>query len=170
MDNIVLLPLEGVNFAGKTIALTALRGDVENLMGSCGKSVENSLYYFGSELRFDFAGDGRLEFIEFLGGADGKLRPEIYRKSVFDTDADELFAILSEKNCGDIADTENGYSYAFLNITVGVFRERLPEEVREMMEEAEKCGAPMSAKEIEAEMRMAECWSTIGMGTEGYYG
>ncbi len=90
MDNIVLLPLEGLNFAGKTIPLKALRGDVENLMGSCGKSVENSLYYFGSELRFDFDGDGRLEFIEFLGGADGKLRPEIYGKSVFDTDADFL--------------------------------------------------------------------------------
>jgi len=62
-----------------------------------------------------------VEFIEFLAGTKGKLKPEIYGASAFDTDASVLYELLKDKNNGDIDDNENGYSYRFLNISVGVY-------------------------------------------------
>ena len=88
----------------------------------------------------------------------------------FQTEADNLYNILSEKNHGGIDDSENGYSYSFLNISVGVFRSSIPDAVQEMIEDADEEGDPMEADEIEYEMRKANYWSTIGIGIENYYG
>ena len=47
-----------------------------------------------------------------------------------------------------MGDHENGYSYQFENISVGVYREAVPQEVEEMIEEAASFGHPMSDDEI----------------------
>ena len=120
-------------------------------------------------LRFDFDDDGKVEFIEFLGSIDGELQPIIYDVPAFQSKADTLYNILREENRGDIDDSEDGYSYGFLNISVGVYRSSIPKDVEEMIKEADEAGEPMDAGDIEEERRKADYWSTIGIGIEDYY-
>ncbi len=167
--DIEMLPLIGIKVGGSEIAFSASREDVERLLGAPYSERGASIYYFNNELRFDFDKSGGIEFVELLGGIDGELRPQIYGLSAFETDADELYNVLAEKNKGEIADNENGYSYAFFNISVGIYRETIPDNVREMIEEAAGEGYPMSAEDINAEMRRARHWATIGIGNRGYY-
>ncbi|MBD5383750.1 MAG: hypothetical protein HDR72_01955, partial [Ruminococcaceae bacterium] len=144
--------------------------EIKAVLGEPESVHKNSLYYFGNELRIDIGGDGKAEFIEFLGGTDGALQPAIYDVPAFKTGSDELYALLAEKNGGGIDDRENGYSYAFLNISVGVYRESIPENVEEMAAEAEREGYPLSAEDIAEERKKAAFWATVGIGTAGYYG
>lgn len=169
MEKIKIIPLVGIEFNDVTVALSSSQEDVKSLLGEPYSTGEKSLFYFNNELRFDFDNDGKVEFIEFLGGIDGKLQPTIYDVSAFQSKADDLYDILSEKNHGDIGDSENGYSYGFLNISVGIFRSSIPEDVEDMIEEAVEDGAPMDEEEIEYEMRRANYWATIGIGIEDYY-
>ena len=110
-------------------------------MGEPYSTWDDSLYYFNNELRFDFDDDGKVEFIEFLGSIDGELQPVIYDVPAFQIKADTLYNILREENRGDIDDSEDGYSYGFLNISVGVYRSSIPEDVEEMIKEADEAGS-----------------------------
>lgn len=105
-----------------------------------GDSVKNRCYYFNSDLAIHYAQDGTVEFIEFLGGVDGSLKPILYGVSAFEVPADALVDLLREKDCGTLIDTEHGYSYAFPNLSVGIYREGL-----------------------------ANHWATLGIGVPGYY-
>lgn len=167
--SIKIVPLAGIECDGAKIALAASGKDVEQVLGEPYGTWKDSLYYFNNELRFDLDRDGNIEFIEFLGGIDGNIQPTIYGVSAFQIKADDLYDILSEKNDGDIDDRENGYSYGFVNISVGVFRSATPESVEEMIEDAREDGEPMDADDIEDEMRKADHWATIGIGIENYY-
>ena len=89
--------------------------------------------------------------------------------SAFETQANDLFDVLKKQNNGVIGDTENGYSYQFQNISVGVYREAIPKEVEDMIEEATSFGNPMTDDEIQYEMKRANHWATIGVGIAGYY-
>ena len=65
--------------------------------------VDQSLYYFDSELRFVlFLRKVDCEFIEFLGGYYGNIQPIIYGIQAFQVNADELYRILADHNTGDI--------------------------------------------------------------------
>lgn len=169
MNDIVILPLEGVVINGERIRLGASESEAEAVLGRPERVIGGSRFFLGGELRVDFGEDGKAEFIEFLGGTDGALQPTIYGVPVFKTGADELYALLAERNRGDIGDSENGYSYAFLNISTGVYRESIPENVGEMTAEAEREGCPMSAEDIASERKKADFWATIGIGRGGYY-
>lgn len=169
MQNITLIPLSGIELNGITIPLSASRKEVKNVLGEPYETLENSLFYFHNELRFDFDNDGKVNYIEFLGGIDGNIQPVIYGVYAFESEADDLFHILREKNHGDISDQENGYSYRFLNISVGVFRPLIPEAVKDMIEEADEDGYPMDEEEIKCELRKAAHWATIGIGIANYY-
>ncbi|MBD5130793.1 MAG: hypothetical protein HDT43_12855 [Ruminococcaceae bacterium] len=169
MNEIVLLPLEGVILGDKKINLGMSVDEVKKVIGEPETVHNASLYYFGNELRIDLDGD-KAEFIEFLGGADGALQPAIYGVPAFKTGADELYSLLAEKNGREINVSENGYSYAFLNISVGVYRESIPGNVEEMIAEAERDGFTMSAEDIAEERKKAEFWATIGIGIREYYG
>jgi len=168
LTDIVITPLEGIRIGGKEIQLGSTLGELKAALGEPDFVHKNSQYY--SELRVDFGADGKAEFIEFLGGADGALQPIIYGVPAFKTSADELYKLLAEKNGGEIDDSENGYSYAFLNISVGVYRESIPEDVEEMISEAESEGFPMSDEDIADERKKAKFWATIGIGRADYYG
>lgn len=170
LEDIVITPLKSVSIGGSEIRLGCTSNELKSALGEPESLHKNSTYYFGNELRIDFGADGRAEFIEFLGGTDGALQPMIYGVPAFKTGADELYALLAEKNGGEIDDSENGYSCAFLNISVGVYRESIPGNVEEMISEAERDGFPMSAEDIAAERKKAEFWATIGIGRTGYYG
>lgn len=165
---VIIKPLDCIEFDGKKIPLGCAREFVENVLGKP-SVMESSYYYFDNEIRFDFDMDNKLEFIEILGGMDGTLQPEIYGINPFTESADRVYEILSEHNNGDIDDRENGYSYAFVETGIGVYRRNIPEDVDIMAENCRQVGEPLSDDEYEYEYRCANHWSTIGIGIKGYY-
>lgn len=173
MENVVrdveIIPLSGIKLDGKMIALADSKDIVDSVLGKPCGTWKNSWFYFNNELRFDFDQNGNIEFIEFLAGIDGSIQPGIYGVSAFQMAADDLFNVLAQYNSGDILDNENGYSYGFINISVGVFRDRIPDDVQDMIEEAEEDGEAMEPDDIEYERKKANHWATIGIGIENYY-
>lgn len=167
--NIEIFPLDKVVFEGNAVCFGMERSIVENAIGT-GQVIGNRIYYYNNELAIDYSKNNTVEFIEFLGGVDGILQPTIYGISAFEACADELVEVLKDKNNGIINDTEQGYSYSFLNISVGVYREIRPSDVLEMIEEMEADGISMVDNEdIIADIRRANHWATIGVGIKGYY-
>lgn len=167
--NIEIFPLEKVVFDGSSVCLGMERSAVENAIGT-GQLIGKRHYYYNSELAIDYNENGTVEFIEFLGGTEGLLQPTIYGVSVFGTDAEKVAELLKQKNGGEIIDTEQGYSYLFSNISVGVYREIRPADVLEMIEEMKADGIPTEDNEdLAADMRRANHWATIGVGVAGYY-
>ena len=165
---IELYPLEKAVIDDKSIFLDMNQSDVEQMIGK-GQFVRDRYYYYNSELAISYDSNGRVNFVEFLDGVDGKLKPIIYGFSAFDTDAAKIYELLKQHNGNDIVDAERGYCYSFLNISVGVYRESIPESVAEMIEEANGYGNPMSEEEIEYESKKANHWATIGIGVKGFY-
>lgn len=165
--SIEIYPLEKVVIDGIAIHLGMEQSAVESAIGK-GQLVGNRCYYFNSEMAIDYS-NNKVEFIEFLGGVNGMLKPAIYGISAFETQSNDLFEVLKEKNNGMIGDTENGYFYQFQNISIGVYREAVPNAVEEMIKEAADFGSPMTDEEIQYEMKRANHWATIGIGVTGYY-
>ena len=143
---IKLIPLEKMIIEGKEICLGGRKQSVLSLLGEPEHIHKNyggkswRCYYFDSELALDFDLDDRLEFIEFLGGHYGRLKPYIYGISVFDTRDTDVVRILSEHNDGEIDDSEDD-SFGFLETSIGIWKDSEEEEY----------------------------WTTIGIGIKGYY-
>lgn len=135
----ILFPLSKIVLDDKEIRLGMTKSDVENVLGS-GETYDESRYYYQDELAVDYSSkDNTVEFIEFLGGPDGEIQPEIYGVKAFQVDAEELLQLLSEQNGTDIDDSEEE-SAAFRNISVGIYRENYEDR-----------------------------WETIGLGVKDYY-
>lgn len=92
----------------------------------------------------------------------------IYGKSVFESNADELFEILKQHNNGEIDDSENGYSYGFIEISVGIYRTSTPESVQRDIVDMKADGIYDQAY-VDDELNKANHWATIGIGKENYY-
>jgi len=156
-------------FDGVPVCLGVERSAVENAIG-VGQLIGKRYYHYNNELAIDYNENGTVEFIEFLGGVEGSLQPTIYGVSAFGSDAEEVAELLKQKNDGEITDTEQGYSYSFSNISVGVYREIRPSDILEMIEEMKADGIPTEDNEdLAADMRRANHWATIGVGVAGYY-
>lgn len=168
MKKIEIIPLSGIRADGAEIRFGDSIDKVKAAFGEPCDTQDDSLYYYDNELRIDFGSDGA-EFIEFLGGIDGQLQPEIYGVPAFQTDADALYEILAKENDGSIDDSEDGYSYGFNEISIGVYRENTPESVQEMIDDAKEDGEPLDDEDIAEEMRRASHWDTIGIGVKNYY-
>lgn len=164
---IEIFPLDKVVVDGAAICFGMDQAAVEAAIGK-GQCMGGRCYYFGDEMAIDYR-DHQVEFIEFLCGAEGVMKPVIYGISAFEARANDVLAVLKKQNNGAIGDGENGYSYQFHNISVGVYREAVPEEIEQMREEAARLGAPMPDHEIAYEMKRASHWATIGAGAAGYY-
>lgn len=162
-----IYPLEKVVFDNVSITFGMEKDDVEAAIG-IGQQIANRYYYFNNDMAIDYNGN-KVEFIEFLGGFDGTLKPVVYGVPVFDTNALELLEVLKVSNNGEFCDVERGYCYQFSNISIGLYREAVPDEIVDMIEEAKSFGNPMSDDEIEYEMKRANYWATIGCGAVGYY-
>ncbi len=165
--NIQIYPLDKVVFDNISIYFGMEKSAVESALG-IGEVAGNRCYYYNGEMAIDYQ-DNKVDFIEFMGGVDGKLKPIIYGLSAFDVNAAELVDVLKANNNEEICDDENGYSYQFSNISIGVYREAIPDEITEMIEEAKGDGNPMSDNDIAYEMKRANYWATIGSGSVGYY-
>ncbi len=165
---IELFPLDKIIIDGVDISLGMKKDLVEKLIGT-GEKTGNRYYYYDSEFAIDYSADNTVEYLEFIGGISGKMRPMIYGVSAFETNADELIKLLSKMNCGEIIDAECGYSYSFVNISVGVYRESTPDNIVEMIEEMTDDNGFVDDEEIEEERLKANHWATIGIGVSGYY-
>ncbi len=165
--NIEIFPLDKVVFDKVSICFGMEKSAVETAIGK-GQQIGNRYYYFNNEMAMDYR-ENKVEFIEFLGGVEGVLKPIIYGISAFDANAGELVEILKASSNGENCDTERGYCYQFSNISVGVYREAVPEEISEMIKESASFGNPMSSEEIENESKRANHFATIGAGATGYY-
>ncbi len=163
-----VIPQAGVVVDGRAIRLGGGKADVEQILGHPDTIFENSLYYFENELRIVLDKAGRVEFIELLGGPDGTFQPVLFGLEAFQADPEAVVGLLKEKNGADFLDTEKGYSYAFKKLSVGLYRESVPQNVPEMIEEAEADGNPLSEEDIEYEKRRTH-WATVGIGVENYY-
>ena len=164
MNDIELIPLEGIVINGTEIKLGASEKEVKDVLGEPSSKSKSSLYFFRNELRFDLD-NGKVRFIEFLGGIDGKLQPMIYGVPAFQTDADKMYDILKRKNNGAIDDSEAEYGYGFCEISVGVYREITPYDVQQMIAD----DSSVNDEDISEQMRRAEHWEAIGIGVKNYY-
>lgn len=164
----ILIPLERVEIEGKIISFDMQKNSVFSVLGKGTSFDKKRYYYFNDELAIDFNDEDTVEFIEFLGGMEGILQPYINEMAIFSDDAEKVFETLKLMNNGAI-DSEGEYSTAFLEISVGVYRECTPQSVKEMIEDAEEDGNPMSDADISEEMRRASHWNTVGIGVVGYY-
>ncbi|WP_281677090.1 hypothetical protein [Eggerthia catenaformis] len=141
-----VFPLEKITIDNKEIMLGMNINEVQKLIGIPDRVFSNcdgesgGHYYFDSELRLDFDESGLLEFIEFLGGIDGNLRPYLYGVSAFETSADELLKMIIEQD-DEVDDSEADYCYCFLNISIGLWRQD----------------------------NQNKHWDTIGIGVDKYY-
>lgn len=169
MIDIEIKPLVGVYINDSEIKLGASEKDVRAVMGEPSSKGENSLYFCENELRFDFDKNGGVEFMEFLGGIDGELQPIVYGVSAFQTDADMLYDILKRENNGEIDDSEAEYSYGFLEISVGIYREITPYDVQQMIADAQVENNNIRDEDIDEEMLRASHWGTFGIGIKNYY-
>lgn len=162
----VLYPLDRAVIGDITICLGMDRTSVFSILGKGESFNDKRYYYFNSEVAIDFNEDNKVEFIEFLAGIDGELKPIVYGISAFEENADTLVDVLKKMNDGEIDDSENGYSYGFLEISVGIYREFLPEGI---IEEAQNEGKSLDDEGIKEDLRKALHWVTIGIGVKDYY-
>ncbi len=95
--NIELFPLEKVVIDGVSLCLGMKQDDAEQLVGK-GQLVGDRYYYYNSELAVGYDSNSKVNFIEFLGGIDGQLKPVIYGVSAFDADADQIYELLKQHN------------------------------------------------------------------------
>ena len=168
---IELFPLDRVEIDGVSVFLGMDRASVEAAMG-VGKEqrVRNCNYYHSSDIAISFGEENKVDFIQVSGDINGHIEAVIYGVSVFDVGADELVELLTRMNDGEIHDKEKGYSYSFLNISVGIYREFLPASIQQMVEEMKAGGIPTENNpDLEADKWKAEHWCTIGIGVPGYY-
>ena len=141
-----VFPLEKITIDNKEIMLGMNINQVQKLIGIPDRGFSNCdgesgrHYYFDSELGLDFDESGLLEFIEFLGGIDGNLRPYLYGVSAFETSADELLKMIMEQD-DEVDDSEADYCYCFGNIGIGLWRQD----------------------------DQNKHWDTIGIGVDKYY-
>jgi len=169
---ITLLPTEGADIDGKEIRFGMTYDEVCTAMGKPDSThADNNYiqaYYAENCIHFEFnAKTKQLTYIEFSRGTDA-VQPELFGVSVFPMEAGDLLNFLKDRNDGDIIDNENGYSYVFRELGISIWRESIPEDVEEMIEEAEEDGSPMSEEDIANEWDTANYWATVGVGGAEY--
>ena len=65
---------------------------------------------------------------------------------------------------------ENGHSYQFMNLSIGIYREMTPRDVEEMIAEMKAHGIPTEQNpDLEADKEKALHLATVGAGVFGYY-
>ena len=167
-QKLTLLPLVGMEWQGQTLPFGASSQEADGVLGTPDQAGEKRRYYFDSELRLDFDGAGKLNFIEFLGGAGGALQPELYGVPLFRTDGEALLELLAGH--GTPTHLDGGYTVTVPEISLGLYREITPADVEAMVEEMARIDVTnLSHVDLEAERQRSRRWDTVGIGTKDYY-
>ena len=161
MKTITLTPLQGMEIEG----LGALRfgqnlQDVVALLGKPDSGETERLYYHGLGLRVDLDRAGGVEFMEFF-------RPENddYQLSLYGIDPLALPAAQL------IDDDEAPFSYAYRNLSIGVWRDFAEEhvlaDIAQMRENGEDADA--DADWVQEDLEKSRYFWTVGIGKPDYY-
>ena len=172
MKKIEFIPLVGIHIEDLgRVPFGMDQAQVQEFLGAPSDALDGQYYYDELELRLDFNDLGQLEFIESINGPyPQKTEVSIYGVNPFQVEADELLHILSEKNSGPVDDAEAAYCYAFLNSSVGVWRQMTVEDIQEDIEAIKAEGEYEENVDMLLEdLEKAKFFWTIGIGVEGYY-
>lgn len=180
MLQIDIKPLVGIEIKNiGEIKLGQTKKDVENLLGlpnlsdniSIGNIQTNRAFYNEYEVGIDYDDSNTIEFIEFINGPSlEKIQLRVYGIDPFKIEANELIEILSDYNSGKIDETEAPHSYAFENISVGIWRQSVPSDLEEWISEKKLDNTYEIDKSwIDEELERSKHFWTIGIGRKGYY-
>ena len=172
MRTLHLEPLKGIDITGiGFLAFGQSTHEVEQLLGAPSRAHGAQWFYDELELRVDFNGEGKVEFLECIYGPFcEKVIPVLEGYRVFELPGEELVALLTNKNNGSIDDSEAAYGYSFLDISVGIYRDATPTDLSKTMEEMKAAGTYEDNKEwLEEDWKKANHFWTIGIGEKGYY-
>lgn len=173
MIKIELLPLAGIAIEGiGKIYPGQTKPDVELLLGQPGeRSHAKQFYYDNYEFRIDFDQQDCVEFIEFIYGPfPEKTILSLYGIDPFQIGAANLVQLLTGKNNGPVDDSEADFGFAFLNISVGLWRQIKENDVLESIAEMKAAGTYEENKVwLEEDLLKAKNFWTIGIGGENYY-
>ena len=160
-----LISKVGADIDGKHIELGWKREQVVSVLGDPEMAFEHDWYYKGA-LALDYDDKGVLLYIECRRGTNTGL----FGRNVFEMQADDVYDMLVNENGDDITDEDDGYSYVFNNICVSVWRETIPSDVEEMIEEAGEEGETVTDEDLAEEWDNATHWDAVGIFAPGYYG
>jgi hypothetical protein len=173
MIKIEVYPLKGIKIENVgEINLGQTKSEVERLLGKSFKTFDDKrLYYHNYEFRIDIDEFLNVEFIEFLSGPfPEKIKLSLYNIDPFQIGADNLFALLAEKNNGEIDKTEADYCYCFINISVGIWRQITQKSVEESIAEMILSGEYQENKDsLAEELEKSKNYWTVGIGVPNYY-
>lgn len=168
-QSVEIVPLFGIRIGEKTVTLGEPKGCVERDLGLPSFSNAHRCSFFEGALRVGISEFGLVETIAFPFGAHSELLPTVYGRSVFEDKADEVAAILKEKNDGDFRTDEDGYFYRFHALGVRLSRDTVPKDVEKMIRMTEGTKGAMRPEDIAFEMNRAEHWELIEIAEKGYY-
>jgi hypothetical protein len=173
MIKIELKPLKGIDIENVgEVLLGQSRQNVESLLGKPSEPYSiTSAFYDLYEFRIDFDEFGKVGYIEFLYGPFPE-RTElcIYDVNPFTIGAEKLVGILSKQNSGEVDLTEAEFSYAFLNISVGIWRQFTQKDVEQSIAELKSTGKyEFNKSSIENDLENSRNFWTIGLAVADYY-
>ena len=173
MTIITIYPLQGIDIPGVgAINLGQPRSAIEKVLGHPGNhSDAKRSFYAAYEFRIDFDEFDMVEFIEFIFGPfPERTQLSLYGVDPFHIGAENLVALLSEKNEGPIDDHEAEYCYGFVNISVGIWRGLTVKAVEEGITEMKISGEYEDNREsVDEDLEKSRNFWTIGIGKPGYY-
>lgn len=175
MIKVKINPLQGINIAGVgSIHLGDKKTKVDKVIGKPSPGSDNEeCFYRKYDCKICFDKNSCVEFIEFNNPAlslKKKIDVSIYEINPFELEGKKLVEILTKENNGEIDDSEADYSYAFLNTSVGVWRDSSPKELKKELKEAKQNGEYEEDKEYwEEELEKSKYFWTIGIGKKNYY-
>lgn len=169
MKEIIFTPLKGINIDDNfNIKLGETKENVRLMLGLPEDEIDNQLYYFNSEIRIDFDKYNKVEFIECL--CNDNIRPIIYDKEALNLKDNELISLLKYNNNNKIDNNESDFSYYFYDISVGIYRDSSPSDIREMINEMKLDKTYENNKDdMEVEYEKSKYFNTIGIGVKNYY-
>lgn len=172
MKKIILHPLKGIEFENKEVLeLGTSKTELIQRLGKASREIDKQLYYDDLELRIDLDKTDKIEFIEFIYGPfPVKTEIELYGINPFKTDSHNLVEILTEHNNGEVDFEEEPYCFAFLESSIGIFRDSCEVDIDEMITEMKEVGEYYeNQKWVLDDKEKARYFCTIGLGKKGYY-
>ena len=168
MKKITLLPLVGIQIGSyETLEFGTSKSELFRKLGKPTSQYENQLFYKDLEIRIVLDSSKSIEFIESISGPfPEKIEIEVYGINPFRTKSEDLIEILSNQNNGEVDRSEEPYCYAFLESSIGIFRDACEADIDEMKANE---GSPENKEWALKEEEKAKYFWTIGIGKKGYY-
>lgn len=167
-EPVEIIPLYGIRIGGRSVTLGESKGCVERDLGLPSYSNADRCSFFEGALCVGISTLGRVETIAFPFGSFSELLPTVYGKSVFGEPADEIRALLKEKNGGDLRTDGSGRSCCFPALGIRLYRDAVPEDVQRMIRAARAANKPMRPEEIAFERDRAARWDLIELSEKDY--